>query len=284
MLKFLVFGDLHYDDLNDSDNRIAELVEKAKVEQVDFIVSLGDLCFAIEENRHVPEKLQSAGIPIYHTIGNHDTQVTPIETTLQFLGKEKSYGSFEYGEYKFIILDTCYWRSETGDYHFPNAKMVPSVYPVVPAEQVEWLKQELSDNKKYVIFSHMSLVNEFAKRGIRNRQEILDLFEGKEVLLCMNGHDHGVDLKTVNGIPFYTVNSAAHYCWWGGNPPGSDVRELPYKNALHAVVELDEKEIRIKGISSDWLGETPDDVGVYDHRWNGVSVEPGTSSHIIKLD
>lgn len=282
MIRFLVFGDLHYDDLPDSEKRLEALIKKAKEENVDFIVSLGDLCFPIEENRHVLEKLHSVGVSVHYVNGNHDTQVCPIEETLAFLGKEKAYGSFELGEYKFIILDSCYWRSEVGDYHFPNSKRVKSIYPVVPVEQVEWLKHELADNKKYIIFSHMSLVNEFANRGIRNRQEMLDLFAGKQVLLCMNGHDHGDDLKMINGIPFVTVNAASHYCWWGGDPPGSDVRMMPYKDALHVVVELDETEIRIQGIESEYQAETPESVGLYDYRWNGVSVLPKTGSYVLK--
>lgn len=149
MIRFLVFGDLHYDDVSDGDKRIEELIHKAKEEKVDFIVSLGDLCFPIEENKHVLEKLGSAQIPIYYTNGNHDTQVCPIEETLKFLSKDKSYCSFEYGEYKFIILDSCFWRNQDGDHHFPNKKKEPCIYPVIPFEQVEWLKTELADNKKY---------------------------------------------------------------------------------------------------------------------------------------
>ena len=284
MIRFLVFSDLHYDDIIDGDKRIEELISKAKEEQVDFIVSLGDLCFPTEENRSVLEKLESANIPIHYAIGNHDTEKCPIEETLLFLSKDKSYGSFEYGEYKFIILDSCFWRNERGeDRHFPNKKRERGIYPVIPSEQTEWLKGELSSDKKIVIFSHMSIVNEFVNRGICNKQELLDLFAGKKVILCMNGHNHGDDLKIIENIPFYTLNSSSFFCWWGGNPPGSEVREFPYKDALHVVVELEEKEIRIKGMESEYSEDTPEAVGLKDYRWKGVSIEPRTSAYVLKL-
>lgn len=278
MLRFLVFTDLHYDDVDDGDKRIRELLDKARNEKVDFIVSLGDLCYPIKENQHILEALNLSEIPIYHTIGNHDTQGYDIEDTLKFLAYDKSYYAFTCGDYKFIVLDCCYWQDESGEYHFPNKKKVPANYPIIPIEEVSWLKEELADNKKYIIFSHQSLVNEFGNRGIRNRQEILDLFNGKEVILCINGHDHGSDLKLINDTIFYTVNSTSHYCWWGGNPPGVEI--LPYKDALHVIVELDENEVRIKGMSSEYKEKTPIDVGVPDYRWNGVSILPECMSYI----
>jgi len=248
MIKFLVFGDLHYDDIDDGDYRIDELISKAKNEQVDFIVSVGDFCSPKEENKKLLDKFKEANILIYHTVGNHDVDNCSIEEVLEFHSYKNSYYSFEYGEYKFIVLDSCFWKNEYGDHHFPNKKRESGIYPVIPEKEIAWLKEELADNKKYIVFSHQSLVNEFANRGIRNRQEILDLFAGKNVMLCMNGHDHGTDFKMIDKIPFYTVNSSSSYCWWGGNPPGSDIRNLPFKNALHVVVEIDEDEIKINGI------------------------------------
>ena len=43
MIKFLVFSDLHYDDVEDGDKRIDNILANAQSRQLDFIVSLGDL-------------------------------------------------------------------------------------------------------------------------------------------------------------------------------------------------------------------------------------------------
>ena len=44
MIRFLVFSDLHYDEVTDGDNRIEEILADAQKRDLDFIVSLGDLC------------------------------------------------------------------------------------------------------------------------------------------------------------------------------------------------------------------------------------------------
>lgn len=280
MIRFLVFGDLHMEDCADGIQRLKRILNHAKEEQVDFIVSLGDLCFPTEEYIQAMDMIRSCGIPVHHTIGNHDVQDWEIAQSLLFLGKEKPYEAFEAGEYKFIILDTCYWKSEDGEYHFPNKQRIPSLYPWVPMEQQKWLKEQMSDGKKYIIFSHMSLVNPFMRRGIANKEDIQRIFEGKDVLLCMNGHDHGSDLKEINGVPYYTVSSASQFCWW--NAQTGDVKNLFFRDPLHVIVELDDDEIRIQGMASEFDGLRPEDVGVTDYVWNGVDVHPCAKSCVLK--
>ena len=186
MIRFLVFGDLHMEDCVDGMERLEKILNHAKEEHVDFVVSLGDLCFPTEDHIPAMELIRSCGIPVHHTIGNHDVQDWEIGESLRFLWKEKPYEAFEAGEYRFIILDTCYWKSEQGEYHFPNKQRIPSLYPYLPREQRDWLEQQLSQGKKNLIFSHMSLVNPFARRGIANKEAVQQLFEGKDILLCMN--------------------------------------------------------------------------------------------------
>ena len=282
MIRMLVFGDLHMEDCADGPQRLERILQHAAEAHVDFIVSLGDLCFPTQEHAHVMERLKQCGIPVYHTIGNHDVQEWDIAHSLRFLGKERPYEACVVGDHKFIILDTCYWKSEQGEFHFPNKMRIPSVYPVVPQEQLTWLAEQLSDGIRYIIFSHMSLVNPFGRRGIANKEEVQQLLAGKDVRLCMNGHDHGSDLKWVGGVPYYTVSSASQFCWWGGDPPGSEVRNLFYRDPLHVIVEVADDEIRILGMESDYDGLRPEDVGVYDYRWNGVDVHPCTRSHVIR--
>lgn len=293
MVRFFVFGDLHYDEVPDGNRRIDELVAKAKETMPDFMISLGDLCTPSPDNQAVLQKLNGAGIPMYYTIGNHDTDTCPLEQTLAFLSMEKPYYSFIYGEIKFIVLNACY-ASKNGTvfpYYNKNYKKEAATFPLLPPDEMEWLKQELSDGKRYVIFSHQSLVNQFGNRGVSNRAAVRELFEGNQVLLCMNGHDHGDDFTMVDGIPYYTVNSAT-YIWCGSQIDSSEhLREkysylhglLLYKQALCATVEIDDSELRIIGMDGEYLSVTPDDVELYDYLWSGVSIRPRTSSHVIDL-
>lgn len=280
MIRFLVFTDLHMEDCTDGPERIRRILDHAKEEKVDFIVSLGDLCFPTEKYAPIMEMFENCGIEVHHTIGNHDVQEWPLSHALRFLKKEQPYEAFEHGNYRFVILDTCYWKTQQGEYHFPNRDRIPSQYPVLPEEQLKWLESLLSDGKKTIVFSHMSLVNPFMRRGIANKDAVQRLFEGKNVLLCMNGHDHGSDLKWVNGVPYYTVSSASQFCWWSVEPPR--IENLFYKDPLHVIVELDEDEIHIIGMESEFLGLKPEDVGITDYRWNGVDVHPCAKSCVLR--
>lgn len=293
MIKFLVFGDLHYDEVSDGDRRINELTEHIKQIKPDFVVSLGDLCNPIADNKAIVlDKLNSVGIPIYHTIGNHETDVCHLDEAINFLSLKKPYYSFEYGDVKFIILNSCYFSKggKESPYYGRNYRNDDTMYPLIPSDELNWLKNELADDKKYVIFSHHSLVNNFRDRGIHNRDAVRELFQGKNVLLCMNGHDHGDAFEIVNDIPYYTVNSAT-YMWCGSQISSSEKLQkkyghlhgmLLYKQAFYVDVEINDNEIRISGMDGEYLSVTPDDIELYDYKWNGVSVRPRTSSHVIK--
>lgn len=293
MIKFTVFGDLHFDEVSDGDKRVNELVEHVKSIKPDFVVSLGDLCKPMEENKEIVlNKLMETGVTVHHTIGNHETDDCYLEDVVDFLSMKEPYYSFEMGGIKFIVLNSCYYSKDGQEraYFGRCYREENSIYPIIPKDEIEWLERELSDGKKYIIFSHHSLVNKHRDRGVYNREDIRDIFRGKDVLLCMNGHDHGDEYTVVDGIPYYTVNSAT-YVWCGAQIQSSEkLREkydylrgmLLYKQALYVDVEIDNEEIRIQGMKGDYLSVTPEDIELYDYRWNGVSIKAQTSSKVIK--
>lgn len=292
MIKFMVFGDLHYDEMQDGDKRLDELKSKLKEYSPDFCVSLGDFCEPNDRNQLVRSSLEEVRIPIYYVIGNHELDHQPLEMVNKFLGLSQSYYSFEIQDCKFIVLNTCFWSKDGEEHAYlgRNYKEQGAIFPIIPTAELEWLKEELKDDKKHIIFSHHSLVNDFAQRGVSNRKEIQKLLKKHNVILCMNGHDHGDAMKLVDEIPYYAVNSAS-YMWAGSQIASSEELSkkyghqhgiLPYKQALHVLVEIDEKEIRIKGMDSEYASVTPEDIGLSEYRWNGVSILPKTSSYILR--
>ncbi len=197
------------------------------------------------------------------------------------------------GEYKLIFLNTCYLRNNGKEeaYYNKNFKNNTSIYPIMPAEEMQWLRAELSHGMKCIIFSHHSFVNNFAQRGVYNREEIRKMLEEKPVLLCMNGHDHGDSYSSVNGVSYLTVNSA-NYAWLGSKIASSEELQkrysylhgmLQYRQAMSAYIQIDDSEIRVCGMEGEYLSVTPDDIGLHDYAWNGVSIKPHISSHLIKL-
>ena len=297
MIKFLVFTDLHYDYATHGDERIRQILSRAKVEEVDFVVSLGDITAPSDQYSQVPEKVADSGLPFYQVLGNHDIKVD-LHQTMEFLGLEEQYYSFTHDDIKFLFLNTCYYKQGNEERSFPEIKDEAVDTPIIPHEEMEWIKRELEDEKDYVIFSHHSFTNTFRNRAVRNSHEVFDLFKRKNILLCMNGHDHGDDFKMIDQVPFYTLNSA--YGPWIGFPNGdTGLRRkyehlhgyVPYDRALCAVVTIESDAyhkhsgvIRIEGIQGDYESVTPAELGLSEPRWNGVSVEPKASSFVISYD
>jgi 3',5'-cyclic AMP phosphodiesterase CpdA len=298
-LKFAVFTDLHYDVIHDGDRRIQEFIDSVQRENVDFIIELGDLCNPTKKNQQILDRLRGTGIPCYFQLGNHNADYYPLDVTLKFFDIDKGYYSFVFENIKFIILDANYIKTPTGyiPFNMRNYHGCINGCPFIPPEEMEWLSKELADEQyHYVILSHQSLSNDFKQRGIANREEVRAILEqnnhrSNNVLLCMNGHDHGDDVKIINGIYYYTVNSMS-YIWHGMKETfyyGDEIHKqypylkdlILYEEPLHVIVTIDENaHISINGMEGHYQNTTPKDVGI-GNTFNGVSIKPRTSSIYI---
>jgi len=296
-VKFAVFTDLHYDHIPDGDRRLQEFINKVKKRNIDFIIELGDMCYPIHENRIILKALEKLGIPCYYTIGNHDSDAFSREKVMCFLGMKNNYYSFVKGNIKFIVMDTCYIKRTDGctPYYKKNYDKTSDIYPYIPPKELSWIDDELNDSYEYyILFSHHSIANEFAKRGVANREEVRAILEkanraGKRVLICMNGHDHGDMSININEICYYTLNSMS-YIWHGLKETynySKDIHErytglkdmILYKDGLHAIVTITSHgQLGIEGMRGNYQNIIPSDVGIFNNMWNGVSIEPIVSS------
>lgn len=287
-IRFLAFSDLHYDLMEDGEERLEKIIRKINENQLDFCISLGDLCEPVDKNRRLVKALSETNTKIYFTVGNHETDRHHLDEIINFYDMQSPFYSFEIEEYKFIVLNTCFYCKDNVEaaYYCNNYKEPGAVFPVLPQEQVEWLKRELHDTKKHIVFSHQSFFNEFAKRGVWNRESIQNLFRENHVPLCMNGHDHGDAVTEKNGTAYYTVNSSS-YAWLGCQIDSSEALKkkygylngiLPYKDPFCVIVEIDNAKIKIHGAEGEYKSVTPQDVGLDDYMWNGVSILPKASS------
>ena len=294
IIRFLVFSDLHYDTVKDGDERIGKIIKKVKENQLDFCISLGDFCEPVLENKRLVSAFLQTKVPIYYTIGNHETDQHHLDEILVFYDMKSPFYSFELENYKFIVLNTCFYSKDGVEEAFyeNNYKIKGSVYPILPQEQLNWLREELNDHKKHIVFSHHSFSNEFAKRGVQNRDTIQNMFSAKNVLLCMNGHDHGDAVIEKNGTTYYTVNSSSNV-WIGSQIDSSETLKekyghlngiLTYKEPFVVIVEIDDSKIKIKGVEGEYQSVTPKDIGLENYQWNGVSILPKASSWEINMN
>jgi predicted phosphodiesterase len=296
-IKFAVFTDLHYEHIPDGYERMQNFLNNIKAEDVDFIMNLGDFCSPKVENKLLLNMLKSNGKPFYHAIGNHDSDLYPKEEVTNFLKMDNSYYSFSYGKVKFIVLDTCYIKTdnEYEPYFKRNYDKSKDIYPIIPDYELEWLENQLNDNSEYyVIFSHHSLENDFAKRGVYNREKIRKLIDrvnntGKKVLLCANGHDHGDALEKIGETYYFGLN-AMSYIWCGPEHEHFCYSEkthkqypfikdmILYKDGLYAIVTIgDNGNVNIKGMRGKYQNISPREVGL-GYMWNGRCILPVVSS------
>jgi Predicted phosphohydrolases len=295
-IKFAVFTDLHYDHIFDGDKRLQYVIDTVKKNNIDFLIELGDFCYPIRKNEIVLKKLKGLGIPCYYVLGNHDSDAYSRDEVLQFLGLKNSYYSFTVDQYKFIVLDACYIKSPCGfePYLKRNYDKSNDLYPYLPPEEIEWLKNELADKDKYyVVFSHHSLANGFMNRGVHNMTDVRAILEkinenAKRVLFCMNGHDHGDTVYEINGIYYYTLNSMS-YIWHGMKETFNYSKEIHeqyphlkdmilYEEGLHTIVTAsDDGHVKIEEMTGHYQNISPSDIGLTD-CWNGVSIKPVISA------
>lgn len=297
-IKFAVFTDLHYDHIHDGHDRLNYFLEKASGPDIDFIVNLGDFCKPVQANQKLLDRMNLLEKPVYHAIGNHDTDYNTKREAISFLGLENSYYSFTKDFVKFIVLDACFIEKSgvCESYSKDNMKDSGGNYPVIPQAEIEWLKSQFADSYRYyVILSHHSLENDFKKRGIFNKKEIQDIIneqsdKGKTVLLCINGHDHGDSIQKIENTCYFGLN-AMSYIWFGplsnqtlyseklySQYPG--LKEiLLYDEGLHATVTIHENgSFQIEGMTSDYQKMSPAALGIYGN-WNGRIISPNVSSY-----
>ncbi|MBI9012133.1 MAG: metallophosphoesterase [Clostridiales bacterium] len=300
MIKFAVFTDLHYDFIPDGQERLNTFLYEIKDKNLDFIMNLGDFCLPIPENKHVLNHLESLRVPCYHALGNHDSDTFEKSQVFDFLNLNNSYYTFTYSNTKFIVLDACFTEVNGvyTAYNRKNFKSSNGKYPIIPPEQLEWLKHELNDTySHYVLFSHHSLENDFANRGIHNRLEVQEILsevteQGKRIT-CFNGHDHADSNVKIDDTHYIGINGMS-YIWFGDfctlRPYSLDMYKMYpllkdivlYDKGLYAVVTIDNNEgLVIDGMTSGYRNISPDDLGLND-SWNGRKLSSVISSVQIK--
>lgn len=278
-IKFAVISDIHHDIMHDGPKRLNSFLEDAAKNEVDFIIDLGDFCQVKESNRHIVNLWNSFPGEKYHVLGNHDMDNCDKDKYQMFVGIKNRYYSFDKGSFRFIVLDAnnLYSDGKYIPYAFGNFYVDMSKREFIDPEQIEWLKKEIRHtDKKCIIFSHQCLEN-----TVGNREEIRRILEeenrkagGKKVVAAFSGHDHTNYEKIINGIAYIQINSASNQ--WVGDAYKCEERfskeineknpslkfVVPYKDCLYAIVSLDDEGLVLKGVESEFIAPTPEDLKI----------------------
>lgn len=277
-LQFGIVTDVHKDLMPDADKRLAAFIDKAIDKNVDFIIQMGDFCFGENKNKGFLKIWEQYKGPKYHILGNHDMDRNTKQEMLDFWGMPKTYYSYDFAGYHFIVLDAnfLYQDGKYIDYKNANFYVDDSITTFINEEQIEWFKSDLEATKfPTLVFSHQSLWH--YQWGVKNRlvlQKIMEAHKAK-IVCCLNGHDHLDYYHHQNGINYVELNSMS-YQWLSGKYTstarfpkelyaqyGSLAHIGAYKDPLFAFASLDPKgTMSIEGVKSEWVSPSPYEMGM----------------------
>lgn len=305
--KFCLFSDIHYFPgafTNTEDMSFLEKIQARAVrENCDMMIHLGDFVHCV---RRQPEKeyiklYNEFKIPSYHCLGNHDQDGNPYEETCEaYRIPKEGYYSFDKGGFRFVVADpnyVCYKPGEFthhtwGDYlHRPKE----STINWIPPEQLEWMRSVIVGSPyPCIVLSHQSFERGPGGAMVMNKDEVQAIFrEANEkkpgtVRLVANGHLHTDNLRVLDNILYWDVNSAnyQYYARKHDKYPEEYVKthrdalnNIAYKEPLSGVVTMwPNGRIKIEGARTDWLfGVSPKDAG-YPEYIDGRLCHPAIQS------
>lgn len=214
--------------------------------KVDFIINGGDsIMDSLAVDRHgtnaqwdIYQTLlkKENSLPVYHCIGNHDVwgwfikndkpeadKLYGKQWAVELLGLTARYYSFSKKNWHFIVLDSTQLNPAGGYIAY------------LDAEQLNWVKQELDNNKdKYICFvSHIPILSICAGLFFNKTEANGDLriqrnlmhtdflvlkkmfMQYPNIKVCLSGHIHLQDELEYLGIKYY-CNGAVSGNWWKG--------------------------------------------------------------------
>ena len=308
--KVCVFSDIHFDDFwtnSDDTSFLDGIMARAEREKCDMMIHLGDFMHGVDKPRQrmFVERYNASRIPAYHVLGNHDQdQCDPQATLDAYRMKGTGYYSFDRGGFRFVVADANYFCLEPGKFvHYGkggHAFIKGRHSYSVPPEQLEWLRSVIVGSPyPCVVMAHESF-ERANYMPVRNASEVRRIFAEANakrpgtVRLVMNGHNHNDNLRILDGIPYWDVNSA-NYQWFGKRHdkypseyvkrhPGS-VHILGWTKPLSAILSLwPDGRVRIEGAEADWLfGVTAKDAGFPECDADGRETHPKILSADFRL-
>ena len=226
--SFVFLPDIHLNPDSLVERNFDNLTSSVNKLKPDFIITGGDMIYTAKnlDDRKaaalfgfMDRKFRDFRMPVYYTMGNHETvgilEESGMDISHPMWGKgmyEKLYGkryySFTYDGWKFFILDGIKVLEKERNY----TQGVDSL-------QVEWIKDELmstGESTPLVISIHTPLVNPHAIENSQNQllsdrtESILALFKEHNLKMVLEGHTHLYMNLLFEGIHYISGGSASY--------------------------------------------------------------------------
>jgi len=272
-VKFSVFADIHHYPgvfMSQTPEHLTQIQDRAVREQCDFIIHVGDFTHNPTAEPEFIRQYNEFSIPGYHTLGNHDQDGCAWEESVKAYGMPGGYYSFDKNGFRFIILDPNYIFYDNVYTHYTksNYYKAPGQQPIIPPDQLEWLKEQLETAPgPCVLFSHQSCEREVG--GVVNWREVREIINAANrkhpgrVWMYINGHYHRDFIRILDNVVYFDLNSASYD--WVEKTHDCYPKELcdqyklvnhtvVYNDPVHAVITMDSDGlIKIDGMESSML-------------------------------
>lgn len=255
-LKLCIFSDIHYIDKEPQWVKKQKLVEYAEPLLEDLIIKvndeikpdicvhLGDMIQASNDREqnlknisYIWKKCQLFKVPFFTLLGNHELKTEDNnKEVLKLIGYENATFSIDINGYHLIFLGT--------DVNNKDEKFKTQY---VSEKDLNWLEDDLKQNKRTIIFSHFGIAedvniedNFWSRDGgeslmLRNRKKIKSLLRNKNIIAVFVGHQHWTKTITEDGIDYYMIGSIVENMEQKGIPDG-----------VFFEVEINENRINVK--------------------------------------
>ncbi len=243
--KFAFLTDIHVQPERQATEGLRAAVAAVNNLKPDFTITGGDLimdALGVGYDRADSlydiyiQETSALEMPVYNTIGNHElfgiyekSGISPDHPEYKYGMYEqrlgKTYYSFDYEGWHFMVLNSII---ETEERRYIG---------MIDEEQMEWISNDLMEvapETPVVISTHIPFITVFTQvlygeyapdyHGlvVENARQVLDLFQGHNLKLVLQGHLHYLEDIEVAGVHYITAGAVSAR-WWNG--PNHGVEE-----------------------------------------------------------
>ena len=245
--NMLIFGDIHLADRTDDRVQFAKFTAdvnsfiSSNAGQKFYGLTLGDMTwdqFWIKEDptknysfkEYIADASAMRGLPVYHTIGNHDHSIYysgDFDTVVEYKASiAPTYYSFNIGQVHYVVIDDIECQNN-GDGTTAGRDYASNIV----YEQLEWLKKDLAfvpKDKPLVITMHSAVYhNPGAARGgstsnikASAASALEDAVRGYPEIHFFSAHSHkmyNVDNLSSDHIYEHNAGAVCATWWWTGH-------------------------------------------------------------------
>lgn len=237
---FVFCTDIHVQPERNATRGFLQAIDSINKLNPAFVITGGDLimdALAVSYERAdslynlYQEVIKNFNMPVYNTIGNHEIYGIYSKSGANPEHPEygeniyekrlgKSYYTFNYGSWKFFVLNSI---EDTKKNKYIG---------LIDSLQIQWIKDELKSTDKntpIVISTHIPFMTVFSQKYggatvandsglvVVNSKDILELFNGYNLKLVLQGHLHIVEDILIEGVRFITGGAVSGRWWTGPN-------------------------------------------------------------------